>query len=169
MDGYLYVFHTEGNGEPQMIFPDSSLNSGRNSISSHVPYEVPSSLDPNPDLRWFTFYSTPAIEHVYIVVTRQPLQNVPIAEKLVGYCKTAPKDCPWKPSGALWAQLKSKSQAKLSTSKSRSQGEAQSSIEQESVGRALGMTKDAPPPSVINMSASSETETLITLINLIHK
>src|SRR5687768_6419353 len=41
VDGYLYIFHSEGDGPPQMIFPDWRLQDGDNAIEAHVPYEVP--------------------------------------------------------------------------------------------------------------------------------
>jgi hypothetical protein len=40
-DGYLYIFHTENNGEPQMLYPDTRLEQGDNRIEAHVPYEIP--------------------------------------------------------------------------------------------------------------------------------
>src|SRR5262249_33880803 len=42
-DGYLYIFYTENDGEPEMIFPDHRLSQGANQVKAHVPYEAPSS------------------------------------------------------------------------------------------------------------------------------
>ena len=55
IDGYLYVFHTEGDGPPEMIYPDARLDAGDNAIDAHVPMEVPSSEEADESLRWFVF------------------------------------------------------------------------------------------------------------------
>src|SRR5690242_15934510 len=55
VSGYLYIFHTENNGAPEMLFPDGRLNGGENRIAAHVPHEVPSSQEPDPRARWFVF------------------------------------------------------------------------------------------------------------------
>src|SRR5215831_10817852 len=44
IDGYLYVFHIEGDGQPEMIFPDARLEGGENWVEAHVPLDVPSNL-----------------------------------------------------------------------------------------------------------------------------
>src|SRR5216110_778305 len=36
VDGYVYVFHTEGDGQPEMIFPDARLEGGENWVEAHV-------------------------------------------------------------------------------------------------------------------------------------
>jgi hypothetical protein len=38
IDGYLYIFYTENDGEPEMIFPDHRLSQGANQVKAHVPY-----------------------------------------------------------------------------------------------------------------------------------
>src|SRR5947207_3583199 len=65
IDGCLYVFHTEGDGAPEMIFPDARLEGGDNWIAAHVPIDV-------PRLDWLQFYGNPATEHLFVVVTREP-------------------------------------------------------------------------------------------------
>src|SRR5712691_10165088 len=75
VDGYLYVFHREGEGQPEMIFPDWRLEDGDNAIDAHVPYDVPSGFEKDERLRWFTFYGNPATERLYIVVTREPFAS----------------------------------------------------------------------------------------------
>ncbi|MEJ7709797.1 MAG: DUF4384 domain-containing protein [Pyrinomonadaceae bacterium] len=53
-DGFLYVFHTENDAQPQMLFPDPRLDGGTNRVRAHVPCEVPSSREANEQLRWFS-------------------------------------------------------------------------------------------------------------------
>lgn len=166
--GYLYVFHTENNGEPTMLYPDARLNNGKNIIKAHVPREIPSSSDPDPSQRWFVFDDKPAVERIYIVISRQPLPDLPVGEKLLALCKTNPNSCPVRPSEAIWSKVKTASAAPVIASKSKTEGQAQSDIEKDSIGRGLGLPKDAPSPSVINMS-SSASDLLVTAIDLKHK
>src|SRR5439155_26499072 len=105
VDGYLYIFHTENNGVPEMIYPDPRLDSGENIIDAHVPIEVPSSDEADERLQWFAFYGNGGVERLYIVVTRDPLPSVPIGENLVSYCATDKDRCPWHPSADVWARI----------------------------------------------------------------
>jgi Domain of unknown function (DUF4384) len=82
IDGYLYVFHTENDGAPEMIYPDSRLDAGDNSIEAHVPFEVPSSEESDESLRWFTFYGNGGTEHLYVVVTRELLNVASVGGRL---------------------------------------------------------------------------------------
>ena len=83
-DGYLYIFHTENDGEPEMIYPDVRLGQGNNQIEAHVPYEIPWN-EPGVE-NWFKFDANPANERLYVVVTRQPLPGIPVGSALVDYC-----------------------------------------------------------------------------------
>src|ERR1043166_3265266 len=76
IDGYLYVFHTEGDGAPEMIFPDSRLEGGDNWVAHTFPIDVPSTVETDERLRWFQFYGNPATEHLFVVVTREPLAKI---------------------------------------------------------------------------------------------
>ncbi|MFL6212172.1 MAG: DUF4384 domain-containing protein [Pyrinomonadaceae bacterium] len=169
-DGYLYVFYTENEGEPQMIFPDSRLGRGSNYIRAHVPYEVPSNMEADERLRWFSFDATPASEHLYIVVTREPLPNVPTGEGLVTYCADPNHSCPWNPPRSLWAQLtKGQGHEQVAMSQIKDEGHVQTSGEREATTRGLGLAADAPEPTVVRMNASSTTGLLITQLTLVHK
>ncbi|MGH9855512.1 MAG: DUF4384 domain-containing protein, partial [Blastocatellia bacterium] len=79
-DGYLYIFYTENDGEPEMIFPDHRLSQGENQVKAHVPYEAPSRNARND---WFIFTENkPARLRLFIVISRQPLPNVPSGKDL---------------------------------------------------------------------------------------
>lgn len=169
-DGYLYVFHTENAGKAEMIFPDARLGRGNNFIRAHVPYEVPSNLEADERLRWFVFDATPANEHLYIVVTRQPLPDVPTGESLVSYCQDTNHSCPWNPPANAWSPIKHAQETEqVAVSKIKDEGRALTQGEREAATRGLGLSQDAPPPSVIRMTASSTTGILVTTIDLIHK
>jgi len=53
IDGYLYVFHTEGDGQPELMFPDARLEGGENWVEAHVPMDVPSTVETDERLKWF--------------------------------------------------------------------------------------------------------------------
>lgn len=163
--GYLYIFHTENDGEPQMLYPDARLEKGDNRIEAHVPYEIPWN-EPGVE-NWFKFDANPANERLYVVVTREPLPGVPTGEQLVSYC--GQNRCPWRPPAGAWAQLKASGEAKVGVVKSKTYGQKQSQTEQVAVTRGIGLEQSAPEPSVIRMNASSNLPVLVTAVDLIHK
>jgi Domain of unknown function (DUF4384) len=169
IDGYLYVFHTEGDGTPEMIFPDSRLEGGDNWIAAHVPIDVPSTVETDERLRWFQFYGNPATEHLFVVVTREPLAEVPIEDALVSFC-TANKDkCPWHPTVDVWTRIQQSAKADVKIVTSDTAGQAQTDKEQTATTRGLGLDQTAPQPSVIRMSASTKAPVLVTVLDLVHK
>ena len=164
-DGYLYIFHTENNGEPELLYPDARLGKGNNKIEAHVPYEIPWN-EPGVE-NWFKFDANPANERLYVVVSRQPLPGVPVGSALVDYC--GQNRCPWQPPVGIWAQVKASGQAKVGVVKSSKYGQKQSPLEREATTRGLGLDQSAPEPSVIRMNASSNAAILVTAVDLIHK
>lgn len=169
VDGYLYVFHTEGNGPAEMIYPDARLDGGENWIEAHVPMEVPSSEETDERLRWFTFYGDPGIERLYVVVTRKPLPSVPTGAELVNFCSTNKNKCPWRPFPEVWAQLQDATKADVKVVISGSFGQAQTEKEQVATTRGLGLDQSAPQPSVIRMNVATTAPVLVTVLDLIHK
>jgi hypothetical protein len=169
IDGYLYVFHTEGDGAPEMIYPDSRLEGGENWIEAHVPIDVPSTVETDERLRWFQFYGNPATEHLYVVVTREPLADVPIADALMSFCAANKDKCPWHPSAEAWTQIQLAAKADVKVVSSNTAGQAQTDKEQTATTRGLGLDQTAPQPSVIRMSASTKAPVLVTVLDLVHK
>src|SRR2546430_1205989 len=127
VDGYLYVFHTEGDGQPEMIYPDARLDDGENWIEAHVPTEVPSSGQSDERFHWFVFDNHPATERLYVVLTREPLPSVPTGADLVKFCSENKERCPWRPFSEVWARLQgaSKAEVKVVTSKTFGQSETE--------------------------------------------
>jgi hypothetical protein len=169
IDGYLYVFHSEGDGQPQMIFPDYRLEGGENWIEAHVPIDVPSTVETDERLRWFQFYGNPAIERLYIVVTREPLSEVPAGEALVTYCNANKDKCPWRPAAEMWARIQQDSKANVKVVTNKVAGQVQTEAEQNASTRGLGLDQNAPQPSVIRMSATTNAPVLVTVLDLVHK
>lgn len=167
-DGYLYIFNTTDNGDPVMIYPDTRLDDGGNYIEAHVPIEIPSREEADENFRWFTFDNKPGTERLYIVFSREPLPGVPIEDDLVRYCGQNGQNCPWRPSSALWADVKAGLNARVQVVKSKTYGQAQTKAESDAVNRGIGLTRSAPEPSVIRMNASANSGLLITVLELAH-
>jgi hypothetical protein len=167
-DGYLYVFHTENDGAPTMLYPDFRLNGGKNWVDAHVPREIPSREEVDPANRWFVFDNKPAIERLYIVVSREPLPAIPTGADLVKYCKQTNVLCPLRMSETNWAEVKLALKSRVVVSKMNVYGQAETTTERESTTRGLGLPANAPAPSVVRMSAVSTDKTLVTAIDLLH-
>lgn len=168
IDGFLYVFHTENDQQPQMLFPDTRLNNGANAVRAHVPYEVPSSGETNEQLRWFAFDDRAATEKLYVFVSREPIAGIPTAAELAILCR-AGQQCAWRPSPEVWAQLKTASEAPVRVSQSETYGQKISAGEREATTRGIGLTAAAPEPSVVRMNVSATDGLLTTTVNLTHK
>jgi hypothetical protein len=169
VDGYLYVFHTEGAGQPEMIYPDARLGAGENWIEAHVPMEVPSSEQSDERYHWFVFDNNPATERLYVVVTRQPLPSVPTGADLVKFCSENKDKCPWRPFSEVWAQLQDASKAEVKVVTSKTFGQSETEKEQVATTRGLGLDQSAPQPAVIRMTATTNAPVLVTILDLVHK
>ena len=169
VDGYLYIFAIENDGPPQMIYPDARLDSGDNSVEAHVPLEIPSAEESDERLRWFSFYGNSGTDHLFMVVTREPLQSVPTDDELVSFCATNKDKCPWHPSAEVWAQIQDAAKAEVRVVTSKTFGQAQTEKEKNATTRGIGLDQSVPPPSVIRMNASTSAGLLVAVLDLIHK
>jgi hypothetical protein len=169
IDGYLYVFHTEGDGQPEMIFPDARLEGGENWVEAHVPIDVPSTVETDERYKWLQFYGNPATEHLFVVLTREPLAEVPTAETLTNLCTMNKASCPWHPSADVWTQIQQAAKADVKIVTSNTAGKTQTEKEEVATTRGLGLDQTAPQPSVIRMSASTGAPVLVTTLDLVHK
>jgi hypothetical protein len=167
-DAYLYIFNAENDGPPQLIFPSGKLDRGANLIRAHVPREIPSAKEADDRLRWFVFDDRPAVERLYIVVSRRPLAGVPAGEELVALC--AERNCAWSPKPEQWAALKrSNEREQIATSQVRDDGRMETPAEREAATRGIGLASDAPLPTVIHMVSSSNADILVATLDLVHK
>jgi hypothetical protein len=168
-DGYLYIFNTTDGGKPLMIYPDADLDEGGNYIQAHVPVEVPSSVAAEERLRWFRFDAQAGVERLYFVFTREPISGVPLEDALISFCQEKNSNCPLRPADDLWAQVQKDLGVPVQGVKAKEFGEAQTSGEQVASTRGIGLSKEDPEPSLVMMTASSNTATLVTTLDLIHK
>ena len=70
IDGYLYVVQEGSSGRWTVMFPNPDINGGRNSIRRGEEYVVP------PD-GWFQFDSTVGTELLFVVLSKEPLSELP--------------------------------------------------------------------------------------------
>jgi hypothetical protein len=168
-DGYLYVFTTENDGEPEMIYPDERLESGENRVRAHVPVEVPSSGEPNPENRWFRVYGAPATERLYVVTSREPIPGVPTGKGLVDYCKAYPGECPWRPTPEIWNAILKYAREGAQVSRSKTFGQRQSAVEQDAIARKIGLRRDAPEPTVVYLNQSLAAGVVVAVLALAHR
>jgi hypothetical protein len=144
------------------------LNGGNNEITAHVPYEVPSSKEPDPRNQWFTFDNKPATENLYIIVTREPLPDTPTGADLLKFCSADMKQCVVPVSATAWAKVEEGLKENVVVSKSKSYNQLQTANESKAVERGLGLTSDDPEPSIVRMATVSKAKTLVTAVSLVH-
>ncbi len=70
IDGYLYVVQEGSSGRWTVMFPNPEINGGRNTIRRGEEYVVP------PD-GWFQFDSTVGTELLFVVLSKEPLSELP--------------------------------------------------------------------------------------------
>jgi len=141
-DVYLYVFHQEGNGPADLLFPDARLQGGQNSVAAHLPSFVPRG-------RWFRFDEKPGDERLTFVASEKPLQGVPRGAEL-----KAAGEFHMDPDAL--ARLVAKSLPAL-TDAQADEGKPATPSETPSQGaRGLALSMNDPPPSrlVINKTTT---------------
>jgi hypothetical protein len=75
VDGYLYVLHQENDGPAKLMFPCSLAWDGDNHISAHRPLFI----SPVTEMR---FTGDPAVETLTLIVSRNPIQSLPVGRQL---------------------------------------------------------------------------------------
>jgi hypothetical protein len=170
IDGYLYIFHIEDKGPVRMLFPSSRLYRGSNRIKAHVPYEVPSRDEKDPEDRWLVFDDKPATEQLFLMVTRESLPGVLSGDMLLAYCRDKQDDChPWEPPPYVWDSLLAKEKLPVRTSRSAEYGQKLGEDEQVALTRGIGLKPKSPGPSVVTMQKTADENALVALLKLIHQ
>jgi hypothetical protein len=164
-DGYLYVFDAENGKNPLMLYPNVQLNGGANDVRAHVRETYPSDLD-----LAFEFDATPATEHLFIVVSREPLAGVPAGDALAKFCAKGREDCYWRPTTAQWARITAAALDRGVT-EARSTQIARANTEPvmpAMLQRGIKLKREEPAPSVVRVSDSPGAKMLVTKIELAH-
>jgi hypothetical protein len=165
-DGYLYVFDAENGKNPVMLYPNVQLNGGANEVRAHVRETYPSDID-----LAFEFVDPPATEHVFIVVSREPLAGVPTGDALEKFCAKNRDDCQWRPTAAQWARI-SAAALDRRVVEARSAQIAQADTQPvmpAMLQRGIKLKREEPAPAVVRVSDSPAAKMLVTKIELAHK
>ena len=165
-DGYLYVFNAENGKNPMMLYPNVQLNNGSNEVRAHVRETYPADLD-----LAFEFDSTPATEHLFIVVSREPLAGVPAGEALEKLCAKNRDDCYWRPSAAQWARISAgASDRRVVEARNTQIAQADTQpVMPVALQRGIKIKKEEPAPAIVRVSDSPAAKMLVTKIELAHK
>ena len=169
-DGYLYIFHTADDGPAKMLYPNSRLSRGDNRVSAHRLYEVPSSLEKDEEDQWLVIYGKPAVERLFLIVTREPLPGVPTGEMLLAYCREMQNDCPpWQPPQYVWQPLVAKQKWPARASSVAEYGQKLNEDEIAALKRDIGLKSKSPGPSVVMMHKTADEDTLTAVVKLVHQ
>ncbi|HYE13553.1 MAG TPA: DUF4384 domain-containing protein, partial [Pyrinomonadaceae bacterium] len=164
-DGYLYVFNAEDGRDPVMLFPHVLLDGGSNRVSAHERVTYPADVNYS-----FEFDDRPATEHLYIVVSRRPLEGVPSGEALAAYCGARREDCYWRPTPEQWEKIKAGATGpRVKEAKSVLVADAQKPLRPAALTRGIKIKKSEPAPSVVRVNDSADSDVLVTRIELAHR
>ncbi len=166
VDGYLYMFNASDGKNPELLFPNAQLDGGANSLQAHARATFPADLSFD-----FRFTDPAAKEHLFVVLSREPLAGVPTGAALVEFCGANTDDCVWKPSAALWEQIRGGAKGGGVT-EAKNMQLAQASappVMPETLQRGLKVKRDDPKPAVVRVNYTPGADILVTEIVLVHK
>jgi hypothetical protein len=165
-EGYIYIFNAENDRDPVMLFPNVLLDGGANAAHAHVRETYPADVN-----YAFEFDRNPADEHLYVIVSRRPLDGVPTGDALARFCGKSRDDCYWKPTPEEWARIKSgASGGRVIEAKNAQLAQSQRQpVQPSSLQRGIKIKKDDPAPAVVRVNDSPDADTLVTVIKLVHK
>jgi hypothetical protein len=164
-EGYIYIFNAENDGDAAMLFPSAQLDAGVNAAHAHVRETYPA------DTHYaFEFDANPAIEHLYVVVSRRPLEGVPTGDALAAACKNC-DEYGWKPTAEQWARIKSEAAGgHVIEVKNVQLAQLQKqTVQPGAIQRGIKIKRDDPAPAVVRVNGSADADTLVTVIKLVHK
>jgi hypothetical protein len=164
-EGYIYIFNAENDGNPGMLFPNVALDGGANVAHAHVRETYPS------DSKYvFEFDNNAAIENVYVIVSRRPLEGVPTGDALLDACKKC-DEYGWRPTAAQWQRIKAgATDQHVIEAKNAQIAQLQSQpVQPASIQRGIKIKRDDPAPAVVRIAGSPDADALVTVIKLVHK
>ena len=164
-EGYIYVFNAANDRDPVMLFPNAALDSGANVAHAHVRETYPTDVN-----YAFEFDQTPAVEYVYVVVSRSPLEGVPTGDALVEACKKC-DEYGWRPTAAQWQRIKAGAVDKhVFEAKNTQLAQLQKQpVQPASLQRGIKIKREDPAPAIVRVNDSPDADTLVTVIKLVHK
>ncbi|QUW01773.1 DUF4384 domain-containing protein [Chloracidobacterium sp. MS 40/45] len=167
-DAYLYVFNADSKGALRMIYPHARLQNGDNFIQGHVPYQIPSAKEPDPEAQWFAFLTPGEVrEKIFFVLSRSPLPDVPTNERLIQAVRQSGQEV-WMPPGNVWARVETAMEQPVKRTIVRQElGRLQSPDEALAITREIGLRPNVAAPSVIHLNESTTAGALVVGLELV--
>lgn len=167
-DAYLYVFNADSKGSLRMIYPHARLQNGDNFIQAHVPYQIPSAKEPDPEAQWFVFLTAGEVrEKIFFVLSRSPLPDVPTNERLIQAVRQSGQEV-WVPTHNAWARVEMALERPVKRTILRQEfGQFQPPEEALAVTREIGLRPNVAAPSVIHLSESATSDALVVGVELV--
>lgn len=162
-DGYLYVFNAEDGKNPVMIYPHPLLHGGENDVRAHIRETYPE----YPDIP-FRFEDPPSNEHIYIVLSREPIAGVPTGAALLKFCGKNAEKCEWRPTAAQWERIYAASLDRAVRMGQIAQVDTQPAMP-AMLQRGIRIKKDAPKPMTVRVNQSPNAPLMVMKIELLHK
>lgn len=169
-DAYLYVFNADSKGTLRMIYPHARLQNGDNFIRGHVPYQIPSAKEPDPEAQWFVFLTPGEVrEKIVFVLSRSPLPDIPTNERLIQAVRQSGHEV-WTPPAGVWSRVVLALEQPVKRTLLRQEfGRLQEPAEALAITREIGLRPSAAAPSVIHMSESATVDVLATGVELVKR
>ncbi|HZS46736.1 MAG TPA: DUF4384 domain-containing protein [Blastocatellia bacterium] len=150
MNGHLYIFDREDDGELEMIFPDARIRRGDGTVEAHVPLAVPKRSNPtNAEGDWFTVTGTNTRERIYLVFSKQALQSWPNGVDLLKHPRG------FQTAFADFKRVTEWDEGPTVMDAPEPDGVPVSAEEQISLNRGLKLTSDDPLPSFVKIIPDS--------------
>ncbi|MFQ3582201.1 MAG: DUF4384 domain-containing protein [Chloracidobacterium sp.] len=167
-DGYFYVFNADSKGALRMIYPHARLQNGDNFIRGHVPYQIPSDKESDPDAQWFAFLTPGEVrEKIFFVFSRAPLPDIPTNERLIQAVRQSGQEV-WTPPAGVWSRVELALEQPVKRTVQRSElGRVQDPVEAVAITREIGLRPSVAAPSVIHLSESAKVDTLVAGLELV--
>jgi hypothetical protein len=167
-DGYLYLFSAENGRNPELLFPNAQIDGGANAVQAHVRATFPTGA--SSDVEYFIDVTDPpATEHLFIVFSRRPLEEVPAGEALLKFCGKNLEDCAWKPTPAQWARITAGGAKGRGVVEAKNTPLLAPAATPGTLQRGLKVRKEDPKPAVVRVNDSPDADVLVTEIVLTHK
>lgn len=169
-DAYLYIFNADSKGALRMIYPHARLQNGDNFVRGHVPYQIPSAKEPDPEAQWFAFLTPGEVrERIVFVLSRSPLPDVPTHERLIQAVRQSGREV-WTPPDGVWSRVALALEQPVKRTLLRQEfGRPQAREEALAITREIGLRPSAAAPSVIQMSESPEVQVLAAGVELVKR
>jgi hypothetical protein len=161
-NGYFYIFQTQDDAQPQMLYPHAALDKGRNGIGAHTRENVPAE-------RWFVFGPPAGALRIYVILSRKPLAGVPTGDELIAFCGGPRDECYWEPKSSEWERIKAAASTGAVEERNSLLADAGVLLSDEAFTRGLRLKKESAAPAVVRVNSLPSADVLMSVITLVCK